>query len=88
MILCKADFEELFPARFDAGPGLAQQTRTIRSLDVSIARWEDDGGRIPTRSAAGSSPPPTRASQAWVPNGLVSPWPSFLRSWLLISTQK
>jgi len=50
MMLCKADFEELFPELFKQNPRAAAQP----SVDC-VARWEDDGGapavinRVPTR---------------------------------------
>lgn len=45
MMICKADFEELFPATFK--PKL--RSSTVLALPepapACIARWEDDGGR-------------------------------------------
>ncbi|TYB83324.1 hypothetical protein [Maritimibacter fusiformis] len=41
MMLCKADFDELFP-------GLAGD-RAVATGDDMLARWEDDGGQVPDR---------------------------------------
>ncbi len=42
MMICKADFEELFPHVFAACP----QTPAKRSKDASLARWENEGGGL------------------------------------------
>ena len=46
MMICKADFEELFPHIFapDSRPSVAPGSG-VKPGVASIARWEDDGGR-------------------------------------------
>lgn len=48
MMICKADFEELFPHLFtrEAQPKIET---TLVPTDACIARWYDDGGSIDTR---------------------------------------
>ncbi len=42
MMICEADFEELFPDRF--GPKEIDPSAATPSASC-LARWEDDGGR-------------------------------------------
>lgn len=45
MMICKADFEELFPDLFQPEPATtANQMTKLPSVEC-LARWEDDGGR-------------------------------------------
>ncbi len=45
MMICKADFEELFPALFQPEPVLAPCPKAQGPSSECIARWNDDGGR-------------------------------------------
>lgn len=68
MMICAADFEELFPDLFQPATASDAQPKAKAPSTECIARWEDDGGlhiqaaRRPAvlRSAA---PPPTTASR-------------------------
>lgn len=46
MMICNADFEELFPALFRPAPVSASAMPQPAPNASCIARWEDDGGRI------------------------------------------
>jgi len=46
MMICNADFEELFPALFRPASAPASAARQPAPDANCIARWEDDGGRI------------------------------------------
>ncbi len=56
MMICDADFEELFPTIFRRGPHAANNLGP--SADC-VARWEDDGGRpaLMMREASTVRPP-------------------------------
>lgn len=56
MMLCKADFEELFPEVFAPERHRAERTAPAGNRPVCIARWEDDGGAL--RRGAGASRTP------------------------------
>ena len=45
MMICKADFEDLFPDLFQSEPEPAARRKIVPPGADSIARWEDDGGR-------------------------------------------
>lgn len=45
MMLCKADFEELFPDLFKPIRHPVEGTTADAPSAACIARWEDDGGR-------------------------------------------
>ena len=45
MMLCKADFEEIFPELFEPNQRPLSETPVETSSPACIARWEDDGGR-------------------------------------------
>lgn len=45
MMICNADFEELFPDLFQTEPDPAVQQVAGEPSVECIARWEDDGGR-------------------------------------------
>ena len=53
MMICKADFEDLFPHLFKPEPTLPARKKAKTPSASCIARWEDDGGR---------SKPATRSS--------------------------
>ena len=44
MMICKADFDELFPDLFQAEPAPALHRMAKLPSAECIARWEDDGG--------------------------------------------
>lgn len=44
MMICKADFEELFPECFTSQIQIRRETAA--PSQACIARWEDDGGRF------------------------------------------
>ena len=54
MMICNADFEDLFPHLFKPEPAFAARQKTTSPSASCIARWEDDGGQ---------SKPATRPSQ-------------------------
>jgi hypothetical protein len=69
MMLCQANFEDLFPDLF---PGEAPETEAIRPKGASadcVARWEDDGGRhavpLPWRRKAIARSRPGRGRPAF-----------------------
>lgn len=45
MMICDADFEELFPALFQPEPVRAARPKAQGPSAGCIARWDDDGGR-------------------------------------------
>ncbi len=45
MMLCKADFDELFPNMFDPGQRPLAALSSAAPDIACITRWEDDGGR-------------------------------------------
>lgn len=50
MMICKADFEELFPDLFQPEPNPDTPRMAKPANARCIARWEDDGGRsLPAR---------------------------------------
>lgn len=46
MMLCKADFEEIFPKLFKPNQRPLAETPAAANSPACIARWEDDGGRL------------------------------------------
>lgn len=46
MMICRADFEELFPECFASDTPKRGETKPVGPSDTCMARWEDDGGRI------------------------------------------
>lgn len=60
MMICKADFEELFPDLFQPEPAPATHQTAKPPSTACIARWEDDGGLpLPAnrrRATSGRSP--------------------------------
>lgn len=56
MMICKADFEDLFPDQFRPEPAPVTYQSAKSAAAECIARWEDDGGR--------SLPAPRRARTA------------------------
>lgn len=61
MMICAADFEELFPDLFQPATASAAQPKAKAPSTECIARWEDDGGlhiqaAPPPRSAPVRSP--------------------------------
>lgn len=57
-MLCKADFEELFPELFEQQPRAAA---TQTSVDC-VARWEDDGGAPAVLGRNPTKPWPVQAA--------------------------
>lgn len=45
MMICRADFEELFPEMFEKEDRAVDREPKDAS-DASISRWKDDGGRV------------------------------------------
>lgn len=46
MMICKADFEELFPTIFPTKPKAAPAAKMAAPSAACIDRWESDGGRV------------------------------------------
>lgn len=62
MMLCKADFEELFPELFEQ----PRRTPALPSADC-VARWEDDGGAPAVMNRTATSRPwPAQAAAPMV----------------------
>lgn len=60
MMICRADFEELFPETFRPTPKSdSGQSRT----EECLARWEKDGGRPSVRARVFAERPPNRLDQ-------------------------
>lgn len=60
MMLCKADFEQLFPESFAPEQMIETETFDLGPSAACIARWEDDGGL--TLAEFASDQPPARTS--------------------------
>ncbi len=50
MMICRADFEELFPEIFQPRHRPAAINVADAPSPACVARWEDDGGRAPIRT--------------------------------------
>jgi hypothetical protein len=50
MMICKADFEELFPHLFTVAQRTHPKTIVKRPNEACLRRWEDDGGHPGTAS--------------------------------------
>ena len=46
MMICKADFEELFPELFQPEPAVAAHPKANAPNAECTAQWQDDGGRF------------------------------------------
>ncbi|SEN99523.1 hypothetical protein SAMN05216227_10382 [Pseudorhodobacter antarcticus] len=46
MMICKADFEELFPEIFGSEPRLSPKPKVHQPSVECLGRWEDDGGDL------------------------------------------
>ena len=46
MMLCKADFEDIFPDLFKPNHCALTETPVAANSRECIARWEDEGGRL------------------------------------------
>lgn len=55
MMICKADFDELFPSLAATRPR-AEDSTPPRPSAGCITRWEDDGGRTPPAAQPRRSP--------------------------------
>lgn len=89
MMICKADFEELFPESFAPEPQLSPKVKAHQSSAESLGRWEDDGGQSaappqPSTSAHPQSPlvanhwsAPMRIAAQWaMAPPLMAVWPA------------
>ena len=56
MMVCKADFEELFPEVFKPEGRDAERTAPAGARPACIARWEDEGGALLRRAGAPGGP--------------------------------
>lgn len=56
MMLCKADFEEIFPELFKPTKCALAETSVAANHPACIARWEDEGGRISDKMRHRSAP--------------------------------
>ena len=61
MIICKADFEELFPEIFAPEPHLSPKLKVHQPSAECLRRWEDDGGHF------GASPQPCERTRQHSP---------------------
>ncbi|WP_322867866.1 hypothetical protein U5922_017610 [Aquicoccus sp. G2-2] len=63
MMICKADFEDLFPDLFDGNPRHAATPMRTALSDTCLARWVDDGGRVSRTIASGDAAPVSRLNR-------------------------
>lgn len=52
MMICKADFQDLFPETFPADPEADAKPAARPPNRPGLARWEDEGGRLAPASAS------------------------------------
>ena len=52
MMICKADFQDLFPETFPADPEADAKPAARPPNRPGLARWEDEGGRLAPVSAS------------------------------------
>jgi len=65
MMICKADFAELFPHLFLPEPAPAAHPMASAPPVECMARWEDDGGRILPASRHGQAMPGRKSQYAF-----------------------
>lgn len=65
-MICRADFEQLFPVSFPAENRSDTETFNYGPSAACIARWEDDGGAISV-SPASDEPHATRRAEIAIP---------------------